>query len=47
VNPSFPGLAEAPMTARRSGRKRAWRELVMSLLEGRFEAYRGRAEEAT
>src|SRR6266540_5186231 len=33
VNPSFPGFAEAPMTARRLGRKSAWRELLMSLLE--------------
>ncbi len=33
VNPSFPGFAEAPMTARRSGRKSAWRESVMPLLE--------------
>jgi hypothetical protein len=33
VNPSFPGLAEAPMTARRPGRKSACRESLMSHLE--------------
>jgi hypothetical protein len=33
VNPSFPGFAEAPMTARRLGRKRAWRESFILLLQ--------------
>ncbi len=40
-NPIFSGFAEAPMTARRSGLKSAWRESVISFLEGRFAAYRG------
>src|SRR5450756_3102795 len=33
VNPSFPGFAEAPMTARPLGRKSACRESLISLLE--------------
>jgi hypothetical protein len=33
VNPSFPGFAEAPMTARLLGQKSAWRESLISLLE--------------
>jgi hypothetical protein len=33
VNPSFPGFAEAPMTASRFGRKSAWRESLILLLE--------------
>jgi hypothetical protein len=40
VNPSFPGFAEAPMTARRLGRKSAWRESLISLLEVRVGVYR-------
>jgi hypothetical protein len=47
VKPSFPGFAEAPMTARPLGRKSACRESLISLLEIVLgEVYPGRVARA-